>query len=135
MICYAEPMLLLLSGGSETARMLLAEKFLADHADWKHLALEDLREDEEWNDDIDMQDMFGTMVACDCAIEEHDKGSSVLITCPSLALVDTVQDALPKTMITVHMGAEAIDKEFDHQIDTTEHSANETFFFLNSLVT
>ena len=115
--------------------MLLAEKFLEDHADWKHLALEDLREEEEWTDEIDMQDMFGTMVACDCAIEEYERGTSVLITCPSMALVDTVQDAMPDTMVTIYLGVDAVGKEFDHQIDTSEHSANETFAFLNSLVT
>lgn len=134
MMCYTEVMILLIAGASETARMLLAEKFLAAHADWKHLALEDLREEGEWNDDIDIQDLFGTMVACDCATEEHENGANVLVTCPSLELMKTVVDALPDNMTTVYMGANAVGWTFDHQIDTTESSTNETYSFLESLV-
>lgn len=126
-------MILLVAGASETARLVLAEKFLADHPDWKHLALEDLREDEPWDDEITMQDMFGTMVACDCAIEEHDKGSHVLVTCPSLELVNTALDALPDHTKTIYMGAEAVGMEFDEQIDTTESSTNETLEVLGAM--
>lgn len=128
-------MILLIAGASETARMLLADKFLSAHADWKHLALEDLREDAEWTDeDIDMQDIFGTMVACECAVEEYELGAHVLVTCPSLELMKTAVDALPENMVTVYMGAQAVGWTFDHQIDTTESSANETCAFLESLV-
>lgn len=128
-------MILLIAGASETARMLLVEKFLVAHADWKHLALEDLREEGEWTDnDIDMQDLFGTMVACDCAVEEHKLGTNVLVTCPSLELMKTVVDALPDNMVTVYMGTQAVGWTFDHQIDTTEHSTNQACAFLESLV-
>ena len=94
-----------------------------------------MHEEGEWNDDeIDMQDIFGAMVACDCAVQEHELGANVLVTCPSVELMKTVVDALPEQIVTVYMGAQAVGWTFDHQIDTTENSTNETYTFLNSLV-
>lgn len=128
------PQLLLLAGTSETARMVLIDRLLSAYPEWQHLALEDLREDGDWQTELDMQDMFGAMVACDCAIEVYDQGKPVVVTCPHLDLLDTVCDALPDHMITIYMGANAVGLDFDHQIDTTENSSNEIFDFLCTLI-
>ncbi len=74
------------------------------------------------------------LVACDCALEEHDQGTPVLITCPTLELMDTVIDTMPDNITTIYMGTEAVGISFDHQIDTTENSTNETMSLINSLI-
>ena len=126
--------ILILSGSSEMARSIVVDKLLDDRKDLRHLALEDLREVGEWEEDITMEDVFGTMIACDCAKDELDKGHPIVITCPSLYLINTVRESMPTEVITVHMGQNSdLDHDVDHIIEAT-CSANQTCSFLHEIL-
>lgn len=129
-------MILLLSGASETARNLVVDKILDRHKDWRHLALEDLREDEEWEDeeDVTLEDIFGTMIACDCAKDVQKEGCHIVITSPSVHLMSTMKDAFDETIITVHMGKPEDPEDFTHVLDSKKTSLNETYAFLETLI-
>ncbi len=127
-------MILLLTGANETARAVVAETILDKHKDWHHLALEDLHEDEPWEEEaVGPQELFGTMVACECAKEVHDQGNNVIITCPALSLMEAVQQAFPKQVIKVHMGR-AKDGQFDHVIDPKTCSATKMYAFFKKTI-
>jgi hypothetical protein len=121
------PIVLLLAGASETARAVLVENLLDRHKDWRHLALEDLREDGEWklHDDVEMDEVFSALLACECAKEFHEEGHPIVVTCPALSLLDTVTEALPDPLVSVYMGTvdEAPESGFDHIIDSSSLSA------------
>jgi len=129
-------MILLLSGASETARNLVVDKILDRHKDWRHLALEDLREDEVWEDedDVTLEDVFGTMIACDCAKDVQKEGCHIVITSPSVYLISTVKDAFEDIIITVHMGKSEEPEDFTHVLDPKKTSLNETYAFLEKLI-
>jgi hypothetical protein len=129
-------MILLLSGASETARSLVVDKILDQHKDWKHLALEDLRENEVWEDeeDVTLEDVFGTMIACDCAKDVQKEGCHIVITSPSSYLISTVQDAFDNAAVTVHMGKAEDPEDFTHVLDPKKTSLNETHAFLEELI-
>jgi len=116
------------------ARSIVVDKLLDDRKDLRHLALEDLREVGEWEEDVTMEDVFGTMIACDCAKDELDKGHPIVITCPSLYLINTVRESMPTEVITVHMGQNSdLDHDVDHIIEAT-CSANQTCTFLHEIL-
>jgi len=129
-------MILLLSGASETARAVVVDKILDDHKDWKHLALEDLREDGEWvEEEIGMEEVFGTMIACDCAKDEQEGGFHIIISSPSVYLIETVRSAFNEQITTVHMGKEGDgDETFSHVLNPRSHSAKDTHVFLEKLI-
>tara|TARA_Y100000310_G_scaffold138056_1_gene136968 strand:+ start:467 stop:862 length:396 start_codon:yes stop_codon:yes gene_type:complete len=129
-------MILLLSGASETARALIVDNILDDHKDWRHLALEDLREDGDWSDteDIGMEEIFGTMIACDCAREVQMEGCHIIITCPSVHLIETVRSSFSDAT-TIHMGDQKdCDETFSHILSPKKHSVKDTCSFLESLI-
>ncbi|HLD32614.1 MAG TPA: hypothetical protein VJB10_03435 [Candidatus Peribacteraceae bacterium] len=129
-------MILLLSGASETARALVVDNVLDTHKDWRHLALEDLREEDTWNnEEIGMEEVFGVMIACDCAKDVQQEGCHIIITCPSVYLIETVRDAFPEKIVTVHMGEEGEGEEtFSHVLNPKTHSLNDTCNFLEELI-
>lgn len=129
-------MILLLSGASETARALVADKILDIHKDWRHLALEDLREEDTWDEEeVGMEEVFGAMIACDCAKDVQHEGYNIIITCPSVHLVETVCDAFNNEVVTVHMGEQGEGEEgFSHVLNPKVHSLNDTCSFLEELI-
>ena len=130
-------MILLLTGSSEIARAVLATKILDAHHDCRHLALEDLHEpDEKWEDEADMQDEFGAMVACGCAKDSCGEGYHVVITCPSLGLIDTVREALQdEQIVTVHMDTHPKNLEqFDYVFPGNGKTVKDTCKFLEDII-
>ena len=130
-------MILLLTGSSEIARAVIATKILDAHSDWRHLALEDLRdENEKWEDEVEMNDEFGAMVACGCVKESACEGYHVVITCPSLGLIDTVREALEgDQIVSVHMDTRPKDLEqFDYIFPGNEKSVKESCRFLEDII-
>lgn len=129
-------MLLLLAGASETARELLADTFLSDHPSWKHLALEDIYDPVESDEQV-FQTAFSTIVACECVRDaQKESKCPVLITCPSPTMLETVRDEFPKGLVCVRIGKERIWNEFDfdHEIDTKKSSMKDVYTFLKKLV-
>lgn len=129
-------MILLLSGASETARALVADKVLDIHKDWRHLPLEDLRDDDSWSEEeIGMEDIFGVMIACDCAKDVQMEGCHIIITCPSVHLIETVRSSFSDDVVTVHMGEDGEGKEvFSYVLNPKKNSLNETHSFLEQLI-
>lgn len=129
-------MILLISGASETARALVVDKILDAHKDWRHLALEDLREEGEWEpEDVTLEDVFGVMIACDCAKDVQKEGHHIVITCPSVYLIETVRDSFGREIVTVHMGnLNDAEEDFTHVLDPRKNSLNDTYRFLEGLI-
>lgn len=112
-------MFLLLAGSTDTARALIIDEFLTVHEDWKHLAMEDIREaePEEDEDILGFKETFLTMVACECAMQAHSEGHKVIITCPELQMIDNIREELAMPVTTVLLGTEEAGEDFDHTID------------------
>ncbi|MBM3227286.1 hypothetical protein FJZ27_00255 [Candidatus Peribacteria bacterium] len=128
-------MLLLLAGASDTARGLLAESFLGDHPNWKHLALEDIYDPEQATAD-DFQTAFNTIVACECVRDARKAGECpVLITCPSATMLETVQEEFPSDLVCVRLGVEQEweGHSFDHEVNAKKCSLKEIGGFLRKL--
>ena len=130
-------MFLLLAGSSEMARALIVDEFLTHHDDWRHLALEDLADmesEEEIDDILGFQEMFMTMVACQCAMEAQAAGHHVVITVPESEMIASVYDEIDEKIVSVYLGAADEADGFDHVIDGTTHSMNEICEELNSII-
>lgn len=129
-------MILLLSGASETARALVVDKILDMHKDWRHLALEDLRDEGDWvEEEIGMEEIFGVMIACDCAKDVQKEGCHIIISCPSVFLIETVRSSFDDNVTTVHMGENGDGEEtFTHVLNPKAHSLNDTHSFLEKII-
>ena len=133
---HTESMVLLLSGATEITRGLIVDAFLANHPDWRHLALEDLNTPEDQEDVIGMGAFFALLVACECAKEALKEGYDVVITCPSADMLPTVEESFPEELKSVYLGKKvrALKKDYDHVIDTSRQSVDETCSVLHELV-
>jgi len=127
-------MVLLLSGGTEVTRGVIVDKFLSDHPDWRHLALEDLDATQDPDDVIGMGAFFALLVACECAKEALKEGYNVVITCPAAEMLDTVEESFPKDLTSVYLGKTRAKTVYDRVIDTTKQSVGETCATLHKLV-
>jgi hypothetical protein len=128
-------MVLLLCGATEMSRGVIVDQFLADHPDWRHLALEDLQANEDPDDVIGMGAFFALLVACECAKDALKEGYNVVITCPAAEMIETVQQSFPKELKSVYLGKSArAAQRFDHMIDTRRQSVGETCSLLHGLI-
>jgi len=128
-------MVLLLTGATEMSRGVIVDRFLADHPDWRHLALEDLNTQEDKEDVIGMGAFFALLIACECAKEALKEGYNVVITCPSADMIQTVEESFPKELKSVYLGrSQRAAQRFDHTIDTRKQSVGETCSLLHRLV-
>ncbi|MDD5751267.1 MAG: hypothetical protein PHS73_01980 [Candidatus Peribacteraceae bacterium] len=128
-------MVLLLTGATEMSRGVIVDRFLTDHPDWRHLALEDLNTQEDEDDVIGMGAFFALLIACECAKEALKEGYNVVITCPSADMIQTVEESFPKELKSVYLGrSQRAAERFDHTIDTRKQSVGETCSVLHKLV-
>ena len=134
-------MFLLLAGSTEMARALIVDEFLGDHEDWRHLALEDIQDQEfEGGEDMEEDDVFGfqmafmTMVACECAKEARALGHRILITCPESEMLEGIYNEIEEPIISVFLGVEADADGFDHVINSSEKSMVEVCKLLNEII-
>jgi hypothetical protein len=129
-------MVLLLSGATELARGLIVDRFLSEHEDWRHLALEDLETAEDPDDVIGMGAMFALLVACECAKEALKEGFNVVITCPQAEMLKTVEESFPEEVLSVYLrrGTRKVRGGYDRVIDTTRQSVNDTCALISDLV-
>ena len=125
-------MILHLAGASETARAILTDRLLDDRKDWRHMAIEDIFEG-EIPEELTEIDVFNVMIACNCAKEETEKGSHIVITFPLPGLVDFVKGELEEDHVTVFLGNDQV-PSFDHTIDATACSMNETLGLLEKII-
>lgn len=125
-------MVLLLSGSTDMTRGLIVDAFLSKHPDWRHLALEDLQ---VAHTDVPESFLFALLVACECAREVIKEGFSVVITCPRVDMLPTVQEAFPDDLISVLLGRHPRSaSDYDCVIDTSRQSVSDTCTVLHSLV-
>ena len=127
-------MVLLLSGGTEVTRGVIVDKFLEDHPDCRHLALEDLDATQDPDDVIGMGAFFALLVACECAKEALKEGYNVVITCPAAEMLDTVEESFPEELTSVYLGKTHAKTVYDRVIDTARQSVGETCSMLHELV-
>ncbi|MBT4120009.1 MAG: hypothetical protein HOG89_05405 [Candidatus Peribacter sp.] len=137
-------MFLLLAGSTEMARALIVDEFLGGHEDWRHLALEDIQ-DQEMDEAPGMEDMseddifgfqmaFMTMVACECAKEARAQGHRILITCPESEMLEGIYNEIEEPIISVFLGIEEDSDGFDHVINSSEKSMVEVCKLLNDII-
>lgn len=131
-------MLLLIAGATDVTRELLATMFLSEHPNWKHLALEDIYPtDGEPRATDEFQMSFNTIVACECVRDARKaEKCSVFITCPSPAMLETVQEEFPKELVCVRLGKgkEWDGHSFHHAVDAKRCSLKQIGGFLRKLV-
>jgi hypothetical protein len=136
-------MFLLLAGSTEMARALIVDEFLGNHVDWRHLALEDIQDQEldmDGSEEMNEDDVFGfqmafmTMVACECAKEARTLGHHVLITCPESEMLEGVYNEIEEQIISVFLGVEEDADGFDHVINSSEKSMVEVCKLLNDII-
>lgn len=134
-------MFLLLAGSTEMARALIVDEFLGNHDDWRHLALEDIQDQEvEDSEDMDEDDVFGfqmafmTMVACECAKEARAQGHRILITCPESEMLEGIYHEIDEPIISVFLGAAEDADGFDHVINSSEKSMVEVCKLLQNII-
>ena len=130
-------MIIALAGSTGTARELIVDSFLGNHADWRHLAIEDIIEDDaiDPEDGADMGQLFGVMVACEAAQGEVNEGYSVIITLPAHILIKTVLDQF-EDAVCVSLGDPLSDTEelFEHIIDSSSQSVAATNEALEGII-
>lgn len=130
-------MLLLIAGATDTTRELLATTFLNDHPTWKHLALEDIYADDGESEAIDeFQMSFNTIVACECVRDARKtEKCPVLITCPTPAMLETVQEEFPRELVCIRIGSEKQwdGHNFHHEVNSKKCSLKEIGSFLRKL--
>lgn len=119
-------MFLLLAGSTEMARALIVDEFLGGNSDWRHLALEDIAQEEdadtEEDDIFGFQTTFMTMIACECAKEARDAGNHVIITCPESEMMEGIYSEIDEPIVSVFLGAAEDADGFDHIIDSGSKS-------------
>lgn len=123
------------------ARALIVDEFLGAHDDWRHLALEDIQDQEfEEEEDMSDDDIFGfqmafmTMVACECAKEARKQGHRIIITCPESDMLEGIYHEIEEPIISVFLGVEEDADGFDHVINGSEKSMVEVCTFLNEII-
>lgn len=134
-------MFLLLAGSTEMARALIVDEFLSSHNDWRHLALEDIQDQEfEGEEDMSDDDIFGfqmafmTMVACECAKEARQQGHRIIITCPESDMLEGIYHEIEEPIISVFLGKEEDADGFDHIINSSEKSMVEVCTLLEDII-
>ncbi len=121
------------------ARALIVDEFLGVHEDWRHLALEDIQEmnEEAGVDDDDIfnfQQIFMTMVACECAMEAREAGHHVIITCPESDMIEGVYSEITDSIISVYLGPAEEADGFDHVVDSADSSMVEVSKKLDEII-
>ena len=126
------------------ARALIVDEFLGGHEDWRHLALEDIQ-DQEMDEAPGMEDMseddifgfqmaFMTMVACECAKEETAAGRHVVITCPESDMIPGIYSEIEEDIVSVFLGEQSDADGFDHVIDSASKSMVEISAKLDQII-
>lgn len=123
------------------ARALIVDEFLGAHDDWRHLALEDIQDQEfEGEEDMSDDDIFGfqmafmTMVACECAKEARQQGHRIIITCPESDMLEGIYHEIEEPIISVFLGGEEDADGFDHVINSSEKSMVEVCTLLEDII-
>jgi hypothetical protein len=124
-------MVILLDGSSSMGRVTIAEKAVAEHDNWRHLALEVLAEaalPEGEESDAHLQ------VIRKCADELAKEDMHLMLTMPGDSPHrDLLAMALQPGCITVHLGSEE-DGEYDFVIDPNVRSVNDVTKFLHTVM-
>ncbi len=113
-------------------RVTIAEKAVAEHDSWRHLALEVLAEaamPQEEESDGHLQ------VIRKCVEELAKEGMHLMLTMPGDSPHrDLLALALKPDCITVHLGEASDGPEYDFVIDPTVRSVNDVTKFLNTIM-
>lgn len=124
-------MVILLDGSSSMGRVTIAEKAVAEHPQWRHLALEVLAEaamPAEEESDAHLQ------VIRKCVDELANEGLHLMLTMPGDSPHrDLLAVALPGCL-TVHLGSADDGGEYDFVIDPTVRSVNDVAAFLHTVM-
>lgn len=130
-------MLLLIAGAPETAQALIADAFLADHPDWRHLPLEDIWDPEADSEEAEGAMAFSLLIACQALQETMDEGvEHVLITCPTPAMLPTLEEKFPDKITRVQIGTDEKWNvtAFHHVLDTPNASVRDICTTLTALI-
>jgi hypothetical protein len=113
-------------------RVTIAEKAVAEHDSWRHLALEVLAEaamPQEEESDGHLQ------VIKKCVEELAKEGMHLMLTMPGDSPHrDLLATALQPNCITVHLGRADDGGEYDFVIDPTVRSVNDVTKFLHTIM-
>jgi chloramphenicol 3-O-phosphotransferase len=124
-------MVILLDGSSSMGRTTIAEKAVAEHDAWRHLALEVLAEaampqEEESEGHL--------MIIKKCVDELAKDDLHLILTLPAESPHrDLLASALQPDCITVHLG-DSEDGEYDFVIDPSIRSVNDVAKFLHTIM-
>lgn len=134
---YTVFMILLLSGAKDIARAVLIERLLKEHAEWRHIALEDL-ECLPFFEALppDEQVKLSASLALTCAQELIEQGFHIVLSrIDAGSVLSALREEMGSTpLITVHIGSPEQGADFGHSIDTINRSASDVFQQLEKII-
>lgn len=124
-------MVILLDGSSSVGRVTIAEKAVAEHEAWRHLALEVFADASVPGGE---ESEGHLKVIKTCAESLAADGLHLLLTLPSDSPHrDILAEALKPDCTTVHLGS-AEDGDYDFAIDPSSSSVNDVVALLDTIM-
>jgi hypothetical protein len=131
-------MLLLLEGSSDIGRALIAQRIVRAEKNWRHMAMEDLRElTVHYKMGVGDNDAAIVQLACHLANELRHDGIHLMISSPAAPhLATMLMEESAGESRSIHLGnAEEVENEpFDCVVDTTKISAAEACKIIGDLL-
>lgn len=125
-------MVILLDGSSSMGRVTIAEKAVAEHDAWRHLALEVLAEAAMPEEEESEGHLH---VIKKCVEELAKEGLHLMLTLPGDSPHrNLLAEALQPHCITVHLGEADDGGDYDVVIDPTTRSVNDVAAFLHTVM-
>lgn len=131
-------MILFLNGSSDIGRAVIAQQFVRKQSEWRHLAMDDIRQITA-NYDMDVSDDDATLVkvACHLASELKPDGIHIIISSESAPhMVEMFEEEMDGDCRSVHLGTDedVIGAAFDCILDTAQTSVDEVCKILGEVV-
>jgi hypothetical protein len=128
-------MVIFLTGATEGTRGIIVDRFLTDHAEWRHLELENFRPETV---DTVSPEFFALLIASEATKEAAKSGLHIILSADDASpqTLDTIRGEFLDPIVTVHLGSSlAALTAYDHVVDTATHSLEDASQLLHTVAT
>jgi hypothetical protein len=131
-------MVILLTGSSQLSRSAIANRFVKEDKQWRHLPLEELDKLQPLQD-IEGRERDDVLlrIACQCALELMEQGFHLIISCEYMPAAGAIaRDELKDDVLLVHIGGsnEIEDSDYPFRIDASRATVGEVYQYLQDLI-